>query len=74
MGLIKFKPVTPTRRYGNVSDFTEITKDRPYKPLLGLILESRVHWLLPAMGAMVVPALVTFFTARTLELPTRADS
>jgi hypothetical protein len=42
--------------------------------LLGLILESRVHWLLPAMGAMVVPALVTFFTARTLELPTRADS
>ena len=33
MGLIKFRPVTPTRRYGNVSDFSEITVDRPYKPL-----------------------------------------
>ncbi len=33
MGLIKFKPTTPTRRYGNVSDFAEITTDRPYKPL-----------------------------------------
>jgi len=33
MGLIKFKPVTPTRRYGNVSDFADITVDRPYKPL-----------------------------------------
>lgn len=33
MGLIKFRPITPTRRYGNVSDFAEITTDRPYKPL-----------------------------------------
>ncbi len=33
MGLIKFKPTTPTRRYGNVSDFADITTDRPYKPL-----------------------------------------
>ncbi|HPS36187.1 MAG TPA: 50S ribosomal protein L2 [Candidatus Omnitrophota bacterium] len=33
MALIKFKPTTPTRRYGNVSDFAEITTDRPYKPL-----------------------------------------
>ncbi|MDD5225627.1 MAG: 50S ribosomal protein L2 [Candidatus Omnitrophica bacterium] len=33
MGLIKFKPTTPTRRYGNVSDFAEITTDHPYKPL-----------------------------------------
>lgn len=33
MGLIKFKPVTPTRRFGSGSDFAEITADRPYKPL-----------------------------------------
>lgn len=33
MGLIKFRPVTPTRRYGNVSDFSDITVDRPFKPL-----------------------------------------
>lgn len=33
MGLIKFKPTTPTRRYGNVADFKEVTADRPYKPL-----------------------------------------
>lgn len=33
MPLIKFKPTTPTRRFGNVSDFAEITTDKPYKPL-----------------------------------------
>ncbi|MBN1688904.1 MAG: 50S ribosomal protein L2 [Candidatus Omnitrophica bacterium] len=33
MGLIKFKPTTPTRRFGNVADFVEITADKPYKPL-----------------------------------------
>jgi large subunit ribosomal protein L2 len=33
VALIKFKPTTPTRRFGNVSDFKEITTDRPYKPL-----------------------------------------
>ena len=33
MTLIKFKPTTPTRRFGNVSDFSNLTTDRPYKPL-----------------------------------------
>ena len=33
MGLIKFKPTTPTRRFGSVSDFAELTTDKPYKPL-----------------------------------------
>jgi large subunit ribosomal protein L2 len=33
VGLIKFKPTTPARRFGNVPDFSEITTDRPYKPL-----------------------------------------
>ncbi|OGW72340.1 MAG: 50S ribosomal protein L2 [Omnitrophica bacterium GWA2_52_12] len=33
MAYIKFKPVTPTRRFGNVSDFADITTKRPYKPL-----------------------------------------
>ncbi|MDP3921485.1 MAG: 50S ribosomal protein L2 [Candidatus Omnitrophota bacterium] len=33
MPLIKFKPTSPARRFGNVSDFAEITEKRPYKPL-----------------------------------------
>ncbi|MBI4398552.1 MAG: 50S ribosomal protein L2 [Candidatus Omnitrophica bacterium] len=33
MGIIKFKPTTPTRRFGNVSDFSEITASSPFKPL-----------------------------------------
>jgi len=33
MPLIKFKPTTPTRRFGSVADFSELTSDRPYKPL-----------------------------------------
>ncbi len=33
MPLIKFKPTTSTRRFGNVSDFSELTTNRPYKPL-----------------------------------------
>ena len=33
MALIKFKPTTPTRRFGNVSDFSELTTDKPYRPL-----------------------------------------
>lgn len=33
MALIKFKPTSPGRRFGNVPDFSELTTDRPYKPL-----------------------------------------
>lgn len=33
MPLIKFKPTSAGRRFGNVADFSEITTDRPYKPL-----------------------------------------
>ena len=33
MGLIKFKPTTSTRRFGSVSDFADLTTDKPYKPL-----------------------------------------
>ncbi len=33
MGLIKFKPTTSTRRFGSVSDFSEITAGKPHKPL-----------------------------------------
>ncbi len=33
MGIKKFKPVTPASRYKTVSDFEEITRDRPHKPL-----------------------------------------
>ncbi len=33
MPLIKFKPTTPTRRFGSASDFAELTAKAPYKPL-----------------------------------------
>src|SRR3989338_398312 len=33
MPLIKFKPTTPTRRFGNVSSFSDLTSRKPYKPL-----------------------------------------
>lgn len=34
MGLIKFKPTTPSRRHMSGPDFSEITKERPEKSLL----------------------------------------
>ncbi len=33
MPLIKFKPTTPTRRHGSGYDFSDLTTDKPYKPL-----------------------------------------
>lgn len=33
MAIKKYKPVTPTRRFQSVSDFAEITKDKPEKSL-----------------------------------------
>lgn len=35
MGIKKFKPVTPTLRYRTVSDFSDLTKKKPEKSLLG---------------------------------------
>jgi large subunit ribosomal protein L2 len=34
MGIIKYNPTSPGRRFQTVSDFSEITTDRPYGPLL----------------------------------------
>jgi len=34
MGIIKYKPTTPSRRHMSGADFSEITKDRPEKSLL----------------------------------------
>lgn len=34
MGVKKFNPTSPGRRFQTVSDFEEITTDRPYEPLL----------------------------------------
>ena len=33
MGIKKFKPVTPGTRFRSTPDFSEITTDKPYKPL-----------------------------------------
>ncbi|MBN1493099.1 MAG: 50S ribosomal protein L2 [Candidatus Omnitrophica bacterium] len=33
MGIKSYKPTTSTRRFGQVSDFAEITATKPYKPL-----------------------------------------
>lgn len=40
MGIKKYKPITPTLRYQTVSDFAELTKKRPYKPLLRPLKKS----------------------------------
>lgn len=34
MGIKKYNPTSPGRRFQTVSDFTDITVDKPYKPLL----------------------------------------
>jgi len=34
MGIKKFNPTSPGRRFQTVSDFADITTDKPYKPLL----------------------------------------
>ncbi len=43
MGIKNFKSVTPGRRNMTVSDFAEITTDKPYKPLLVPIKKSGGH-------------------------------
>lgn len=40
MGVKKFKPTTPSRRFMSVSDFAEITKDKPEKALLTSLKKS----------------------------------
>ena len=40
MGIKKFKPMTPGLRHKVISDFSEITETRPYKPLLRTIKKS----------------------------------
>ena len=34
MGIKKYNPTSPGRRFQTVSDFTDVTADKPYKPLL----------------------------------------
>ncbi len=34
MGIKKYNPTSPGRRFQTVSDFGEITTERPHKPLL----------------------------------------
>ena len=34
MGIKRYKPITPTSRYKTTLDFSELTTDQPYKPLL----------------------------------------
>ena len=40
MGIKKFKPVTPSLRWTEISDFSEITKDRPEKKLVAPLKKS----------------------------------
>src|SRR3989338_8184977 len=40
MGLIKYRPLTAGRRFGNVSDFSELTADRPLKALTEAMRKS----------------------------------
>lgn len=40
MGIKKFNPTSPARRFQSASDFVDITKDKPYKPLLKSLKRS----------------------------------
>jgi large subunit ribosomal protein L2 len=40
MGIIRYKPTSPGRRFQSVSDFKEITASAPHKPLLGPLKKS----------------------------------
>ncbi|RLD14961.1 50S ribosomal protein L2, partial [candidate division KSB1 bacterium] len=40
MGIKTFKPITPGQRFKTVSDFAEITTDKPYRPLLEPLKKS----------------------------------
>ncbi len=40
MGIKKFRPLTPSQRYRTVSDFAEITTDKPEKSLLEPLKKS----------------------------------
>ncbi len=40
MGIKKYKPTTPTRRWTSVSDFKEITESRPEKSLTKILKKS----------------------------------
>lgn len=40
MGIIRYKPTSPGRRFQTVSDFSEITCSTPHKPLLRPLTES----------------------------------
>ncbi len=40
MGIIKYKPTSPGRRFQSASDFAEITSDKPLKSLLGPIKKT----------------------------------
>ncbi len=33
MALVQYRPLTPARRFGNAADFSDLTTDKPYKPL-----------------------------------------
>ncbi|MEK7196105.1 MAG: 50S ribosomal protein L2 [Nitrospirota bacterium] len=40
MGIRKYNPTSPGRRFQTVSDFKDLTTDKPYKPLLGTIKKT----------------------------------
>jgi len=40
MGIKKYNPTSPGRRFQTVSDFADITADRPYKPLLKSLIKT----------------------------------
>ena len=53
MGIIKYKPTSPGRRFQSVSDFAEITSTEPVKSLLKPIEENRwPQQLWPDHGAL----------------------
>jgi len=40
MGMRKFKPTSPGRRFQSSPDYAEVTSDRPHKPLMSPLKKS----------------------------------
>ncbi|MBF0553490.1 MAG: 50S ribosomal protein L2 [Nitrospirae bacterium] len=40
MGIIRYKPTSPGRRFQTVSDFANLTTDKPYEPLLAKVKKT----------------------------------
>ena len=69
MGVKQYKPTSAGRRFTSVSDFAEITTNKPYKPLLEPIKkhDGRKHVPVYVTESMVGHKLGEFAPTRTFK-------